>query len=93
MDEHEKARAEQDVIATTESYGGPVDEKQLAEVYLAPSAAGETWTGSGDQTESAASDSHDGAAPDVTSDPAKTDAPGTDWTDEGGATPQGSAQR
>lgn len=35
--------------------------------------------------------SHEKAAADVESDPARDDRPGGDWTDEGGATPSGAA--
>ncbi len=31
---NEQEKAEQDVIATTDSYGGPVSDEELADVYL-----------------------------------------------------------
>lgn len=76
MNEKDQSRAERDVIATTDSYGGPVSDAELAEVYLAPKdAAGDA-----------------GQAPaDADSDPAKTGDADSDWTDEGGATAQGPA--
>lgn len=92
MDEN-ASRAEKDVIATTDSYGGPVSEEDLAEVYLAHPTAAEASTGSaGHQSEAAAASSTPtDLPPDVISDPAKTDESGADWTDEGGATPHGAA--
>lgn len=77
MNEQDSTRAEQDVINTTDSYGGPVSEEELAEVYLAPQNSDQGG--------------NDGERPPgVASDPAKTDG-GAAKTDEGGATPEGPA--
>lgn len=81
MNEHEHSRAAEDVIATTDSYGGPVSQDELAEVYLAPEGAGPTAPGAAEDSPPA----------DVDSDPAKDDEQGSDWSDEGGATPTGPA--
>ena len=80
MDHHDTSKAAEDVIATTDSYGGPVSEDELAEVYLAPR-----------DSDPPAAGSEDPAPAGVDSDPAKGDDQGRDWTDEGGATAQGPA--
>jgi hypothetical protein len=40
MNDHDPSKAARDVIATTDSYGGPVSQDELAEVYLAPGHQG-----------------------------------------------------
>lgn len=81
MNDHDHSKAEEDVIATTDSYGGPVSQDELAEVYLAPKGADVAAPGAAEDSPPA----------DVDSDPAKDDEQGSDWSDEGGATPQGPA--
>lgn len=86
MSDSEPTRAEKDVIATTDSYGGPVSDDELAQVYLAgPQAHSST-------AEPGTAEPGTAEPADVDSDPARDDEDnGSDWTDEGGATPQGPA--
>ena len=59
MNDHDTSRAAQDVIATTDSYGGPVSQEELAEVYLAPSEPEPAESGT---TDTADTDSTDPAS-------------------------------
>ncbi len=85
--------------AEAESYGGqPIDSEELADVWTAGNgveshAGGDRPAGDSPGSDTPGSDTSggDSASGDVVSDPAQGDEVGSDWSDEGGATPAGPA--